>query len=502
VKPLTSIVRNWTALAGSQVVSSLIAMVLMVVISRTLGDVEFGRFYLALTLTMVVGVAVDFGTSQVVTRELAREPARTRPYLGRAALVVAVLGVGLYAAVNVAVRVLGFAPEVRSLVAILGLLMVAEGFAQLLGAIFQAHERMVLPALTRVGANAIALAVATPLLLRGSGATTAAVVIVLAAAARVAIQAVAVRRLAGFGMPPAPPPSWRGLLRAGFPFLAAQGLGLFVARVNVLILGIVASDAAVGWYAAASRVMEALNFIPLVLTMAAFPVLSRLWVSGRDEFAATVRKTLDLVLFVAVPVGVMLLVLAPDVVGFLFTLQSYGPAVPVLRIQAISLSLIFVDFLLVCVLMAIGRERTWLAIIGAACVLNPVLCWLFIPIAEASFGNAAIGAALATFASEVFILGSALRAVPRGLFGLGTLRVAAQALGLGAALGAVLVAARATGVPWVVAAAAGGAAYAAAVARTGVLPADVSAWLRGLVLRKGSRSALAALAGERGVDAA
>jgi O-antigen/teichoic acid export membrane protein len=496
VKPLTSILRNWTALAGSQVVSSLIAMVLMVVVSRTLGDAEFGRFYLALTLTMVVGVAVDFGTSQVVTREIARDPARTRPYLGRAALVVAVLGIGLYAALIGAVRILGLAPEVRTLVAILGVLMVAEGLAQVLGAVFQAHERMVLPALTRVGANALTLAIATPLLLRGYGATTVAVVIVVAAGARVAIQAVAVRRLAGFGLPPTRAPSWRGLLRAGFPFLAAQGLGLFVARANVLVLGLVASDAAIGWYAAASRVMEALNFIPLVLTMAAFPVLSRLWVGARDEFDRTVRRTLELVLLVAVPVGVMVLVLAPDVVGFLFTLQSYAPAVPVLRIQAISLSLIFVDFLLVCVLMASGRERTWLGIVGAACVLDPLLCWLLIPVAEAQFANAAVGAALATLVTEVFILGSALRVLPRGLFDAGTLRVAAQAVGLGAALGVVLVVARMSGLPWIAVAALGGLAYAGAVARTGVLPADLGAWLRGLLRRRGSGLATP------GVDAA
>ena len=78
--PLVSILRKRSLLGGAQIVSSLVAMVLMVVVSRTLGDVEFGRLYLALTLSAIVGVVVDVGLSQVVTRVVAREPALARPY--------------------------------------------------------------------------------------------------------------------------------------------------------------------------------------------------------------------------------------------------------------------------------------------------------------------------------------------------------------------------------------------------------------------------------------
>src|SRR2546428_12760787 len=67
-------------------------MALMVVVSRTLGDVEFGRLYLALTLSAIIGIVVDLGLSQVVTRVVAREPALTAPYLRRAALGRGVLG--------------------------------------------------------------------------------------------------------------------------------------------------------------------------------------------------------------------------------------------------------------------------------------------------------------------------------------------------------------------------------------------------------------------------
>jgi O-antigen/teichoic acid export membrane protein len=499
VNPLFSILRNWSTLASSQVVSSLIAMALMIAVSRVLGDVEFGRLYLALTFVTIVGVAVDLGVSQVMTREVARERALTRSYLRRAVVVVGVVGTCLYVALIAAVQSL-FTPEVRTLVLILGLLVVVEGFALILAAVFQAHERMAVPALTRVAANALSLIVAVPLLITGHGVATVAIVLVLAAAARVAVQAFAVRRLEGFHLTAPMQPAWRGLLLAGLPFLAAQALGLFVARVNVLVLGMAAAEAAVGWYAAAARVMESLNFIPVVLTMATFPVLSRLWSRSRSEFETTVRKMLHLLLIVTVPVSVTLFALAPDIIGFLFT-PEYAAAVPVLRIQAVSLALIFVDFLLVCVLMSVGRERLWLAIVGAACLLSPAVSWLLIPLTDMRFANAAIGAALGTTVTEVFILCCALRAVPSGIFDARSIGIVMRAGAVGVALGAFLLVGRALGLPWVLAAVAGLSLYLALVLLTGMLPADVATWVRALVVRRRSPAA-PTLASERGVDAA
>ena len=237
MNPLVSIVRNWSLLACAQVASSAIALVFMVFISRRLGDVEFGRLFLALTLTTLVGVAVDLGLSQVMIRAIAREHGLARPYLRRAALVVAAAGTSLYLLLLGAIKVLGFTAEVQSLVGILGLLMIAEGFSQILGAVFQAHERMLIPALTRLAGNAFSLVVVVPLIQLGQGATAVAGVLVLAAALRVLFQLIQLRRLDGLRMSGQRAPAVDVLLRGGLPFLAAQTLGLFVAKVDVPILG-------------------------------------------------------------------------------------------------------------------------------------------------------------------------------------------------------------------------------------------------------------------------
>jgi O-antigen/teichoic acid export membrane protein len=56
-------------------------MALLVFLPRFLGDAEFGRLHLALSLTMMFGVAVEFGLTQVVIRAVAARKALARPYL-------------------------------------------------------------------------------------------------------------------------------------------------------------------------------------------------------------------------------------------------------------------------------------------------------------------------------------------------------------------------------------------------------------------------------------
>ncbi len=483
--PLIGILRNWSLLGGAQVLASLVAIVFTVVVSRSLGDVEFGRLYLALTVAAMVGVAGDLGLSQVVTRAVARERAAARPYLRRAALLVAVMGASLYLILLVGVGVLGFGPDVHALVVVFGLLVVAEAFAQLLAAFFAGHERMLVPALTRVTGNVIALALVVPVLLLGYGPTGVALVLVFAALVRIAAQLIGLRRLEGFGAVSSGAPAWRGLLRAGLPFVAVQSLGIFVIRIDVVILGWLGGAASVGWYGAASRLSEAVNVIPIVLTTATYPVLSRLWLGAPDEFRATARRTLQLVLVAGVPIAVTMFLLADDAVGFLLTLPSYAPTVPILRLQALTLPLIFVDYLLVCALMAIGRERTWLKIVVAACLFVPVLDWILISATNAAYGNGGLGAAFANLLTEVFFLVATLRALPAGTFRGDSVRIAVQAAMVGGLQALVLIALRLGGVPWLAAAAAAGAAYLVVALRTSLVPRDVVVWFQRTALRRG-----------------
>src|SRR5262249_7203140 len=147
--PLKGILRNSSMLIAAQAVSSAIGMLLLVLFPRFLGDAEFGRLHLALSLAMMFAVGAEFGLPPVVARAVSQRRSLARPYLVTAVRISLGLGVILYAALLALTVALGYPPRVRVLTAILGVMIFGEALAQVLGAVFQAHERLLIPALAR-----------------------------------------------------------------------------------------------------------------------------------------------------------------------------------------------------------------------------------------------------------------------------------------------------------------------------------------------------------------
>jgi O-antigen/teichoic acid export membrane protein len=477
-----SILRNSTILAVAKVISSAIGLALVVLLPRMLGNAEFGRLYLAISVASIFGTFAALGLSQVVTREVARDRGRARHYLRRATILTLGLGGCFYLTLPPIVAALGYSPYVGHLVLILGIAMIVDTWSQVIASLFQAHERMLVPAMARIAANAVTLLV---LLALGdvTSAAVVAIVMVVASLVSLAIHAVPVGRLEGYRLSLAAGvgPSWRGLLIAGLPFLAWQALGLVYYRIGVIMLGRMTTDATVGWYGAAARLLDGLAFIPDTLMAATFPVVARLWTTSESEFHGASQKTLDLLLVVTVPLVVTLFVLAHQIVAFLFTIPEFEPTVPILRINAITLGIIFVDYYLATILMAVGRERQWLAISAGACLLNPVLNWFLIRHMHDRYGNGGIGAALATLLTEVFVLMYALRLVPKGTFGESSARVALRAGTSGALSAGILFLGLGVGVPWMALAVAGLLVYGGLVLWFRLVPDEVLRSVRGVL---------------------
>jgi O-antigen/teichoic acid export membrane protein len=480
---IDSIVRNSTILASAKVISSAIGLAVIALLPRILGNAEFGRLYLAISVAGIFGTVVNLGLSQVVTREVARDRARTRDVLRRAVTLTLGLGGCLYLTLPSIVAALGYSAYVGHLVLILGLGMLIDAWSQVLASIFQAHERMLVPALARIAANVATLLALLSFRDLGSASVVAAV-LAMATLLSLGIHAAPLFRLEGFrqARTAIAPLSWRRLLVAGLPFLAWQALGLVYFRIGVIMLGRMTTDATVGWYGAAARLLDGFTFIPDTLMIATFPVVARLWTSSSSEFLAASRKTRDLLLVVTVPLVVTLFVLAHDIVAFLFTVPEFAPTVPILRINALTLGVIFVDYFLATILIAVGRERQWLAISVGACILNPVLNWVLITHTHRQYGNGGIGAALATLATEVFVLFYALHLLPRGTFSRASARVALRAAAAGGLSGAILCLGLLLGLPWIGVALAGLLVYTAIVLRLGLVPDEILRSARGLLV--------------------
>ena len=489
--PLTSILRNSVFLIGAKVVSAAMGLTLVVILPRLLGDAGYGRLHIAISLVALLGIVVDGGLTPVVARAVAHDRSAARSYLRRGVTLTVALALSGYTVLLLVARVVDPAAGTLVVLAVLGINILLDGMAQLLSGFFQAHERMLVPALARVAGNTVTLGVLLPRLIMGipTSPTAVAGALVLGSLLRLAIEVWGLRGLAGLRERSPTSLPWRGLVAAGLPFLLWQALGSLYFRIDVVMLGYLTTAATVGWYGAATRLVDGLTFIADVVALTSYPVMARLWLGAPTEFRRTAQRTLELVLVTAVPLVVALFVLAEPIVRTLFT-PAFANTVPILRIHAFTLGLLFIDYFLATVLMAIGRERAWLAIAASACVLNPTLNWLAIPWAQASYGNGGIGAAFASLTTEACVAGFALWLVPRRTLGAAVARVGPPlALAAGVTAGVIGIG-LSLDAPWILAGLAGALAYLGLVLRLGLVPADVLQRARAAVAWRSSTEAL------------
>ena len=80
---------------------------------------------------------------------------------------------------------------------------------------------------------------------------------------------------------------------------------------------------------------------------------------------------------------------------------EYAKSVPVLVVLALAIVPMFLNFQFSQILTACDRQWWWAAALAGSCVVNPVLNFVFIPLAQSHWHNGALGSALAWLVTEL-----------------------------------------------------------------------------------------------------
>jgi O-antigen/teichoic acid export membrane protein len=193
-----------------------------------------------------------------------------------------------------------------------------------------------------------------------------------------------------------------------------------------------------------------------------FPVLSA-QAAGSERFRSIATGAARATIVLTVPLALGLMLLADRIIEVLGYPPDFVHSVPVMIVVAAGLPLVAIDMLIGTMLNASDRQRSWALTAVAAAVLNPVANFVAIPLTERLYGNGAIGAAVVTTGTEVFMLAVGLLLLPRRSFAPETLGYAFRTLGCGAIMAVVVAVIRDLPLPLVIVAGGlvyGGAAFA------------------------------------------
>jgi O-antigen/teichoic acid export membrane protein len=423
------LVRNTFARGTGQLFTWAATAVVTVLMPRYLGDDNLGRLAAATSLTFICGGLATLGINSYLTREVARGGAQRGLVLNALALRLPLaLLAGAVAAVVAAL--LNYDPGVRQLVYLLCLNVALVAIAGVLNGTLEGLQSMRLVAAADVISKGVLVVAVALFLSQGLGLHGMAHAWNLSALAMIAVAGYAAWR-AGALRGGLDVRLWRPLLAGSLPFFAWQAALTIYGHVDVLLVSLLTSPAVTGWYAAAYRIVGVASFAPVIVAGVVFPALSASASRRPHEFRAIAHRSLQAVLLLTVPIAFGSIVLAGPLIDFLGYPEPFRNSVPLIMILALHIPIVGVDMIVGSALNALDQQRRWALTGMAAAVLNPGVNLLLIPFFERSTGNGALGAAITTVLTEVFMMAVGLFLLRGRVFERRSLGVTLRCLGAG-----------------------------------------------------------------------
>ncbi len=388
--------RNTVILLVSNFSSAAFGLALAILIARGAGDAALGAYSLALAWSLTLAQVADLGMNTLLTRDLAREPQHTTAYLRASLLAKTIIGLILTLGLILAASALTpDAASARSIQLGAALVLVNAWYASFT-AIFRAFGRMLSILILNVGGLAIQLLVTWVLVGRGANIDALIGLAVLIQALQLGgawmmyarherPDLPGLRDREGFGLAYV----WK-LTRAGLPFALAGILGSLELRANLFLLGAMDGDRAVGWYSAASRLVDGVRLAPNAFFGAMLPALAAVSsIQGQKIFR---RAQWGLFAF-GLGVALFFSLAAPLLIETLYG-HAFATAIPTLILLGWSLIPTLGVGILTLWFYARGHERAVNFFLCGALLLHFLAALLLVPIASS------VGAAGASLFSD------------------------------------------------------------------------------------------------------
>jgi O-antigen/teichoic acid export membrane protein len=409
-------IRNALKLGGSLLFTWSIALAIRLLLPRYLGPARFGSLSFADAFTTAFFITLNFGSDAYIRKEVAVRPSHASDFFGGMFALRAVITALLFGAMSLVMRLSDRPADVRLAVFVFG----AAQFFVTANATLSA----MLHAKGRVGAMSV-LAVATKvvwavgvLIAMGTGAGLWAYAASYLASE--SVETVVLYRLAQkhlglvFRIEAA---ATKRMLIASLPYYAMLFATTAYGKLDVSLLDFFGNSLEVGWYGAAGAVAGLTLLVTPLIGWVLTPMYARAASRSSEELFGQIRRSMELILTVAIPASLMINLGAEVWIWIIFG-AKFLPAAPALRVLATMFVLTYVAIVYSQAL--IMQERAWaLANISiAGLVVNVGLNLLLIRYAMANFGpgGGGTGCALAMLGTEIFVTTCMLILVGKGAF--------------------------------------------------------------------------------------
>lgn len=388
--------RNFIIQTVGKGLSVVLGLFILSILTRALGAEKYGAFTTAFTFLQFFGVIVDFGLTLTMVVMLSEPGADQKKIAGNMFTLRLVSAGLLFLAAPLLVLFFPWSETVKASVAIGAAGYVAMAGAALLVGVFQTHQNVWRASLGELVDRVALLAFCLYAARNGLGAEammwahTVAHGLWLLVMLRFAAKFVPIRPQWDFAI-------WKKILARSWPMGVSIFFNLLYLKGDILILSLFRSEAEVGNYGAAYRVIDVLTVVPTIFMGLLLPNLVHDWKQGKAvEFRQHLARAFDAFSLMYLPVVAGAWALSVPLLR-LVAGEEFVSAGLILKLLMLALPGVFLGTLYGHAVVAVDKQRPMIFSYLACAVISVIGYLYFIP----KFGMT--GAAGVTVFAESFI---------------------------------------------------------------------------------------------------
>jgi O-antigen/teichoic acid export membrane protein len=376
--------------------------VVTALVVRTLGQTGYGEWSTSFVSLVLVGYFANFGMEGVALREAARDPEHEHEWIGAVMLMRLLMLAPIMLASVAVIVVLHRSHEMLISGIILVVTMPFDGVGAL-GMLFQLRVDNRVPMIV-LTIRSVLWGVAVLIIHLHHGDMVALAVAMAATNAVGSIfQAVCALKLEA-RLPRPSRKRLREVIRIGLPIGVSGVLIIAYAKIDQVIVYVIAGSGAAGLYSAAYNLLDQAHFIPISVLTTLSPVIAAAWPANPERLLRTARLTAELLALTSLGGLAFSIAAAAPSVRLIFGAEFVrgAPALPVL---AASFVLVSFGYLNGNLLVVLGLQNRMLRVCLLALVVNLAGNLALVPL----IGY--MGAAWMTLVTEAVVCVASLRLI-------------------------------------------------------------------------------------------
>ena len=168
------------------------------------------------------------------------------------------------------------------------------------------------------------------------------------------------------------------LIKESFPLMLTNAAVIIYQRIDQVMIGQIIDKESVGFFSVASRFVEVLIYIPMILAQTITPVLVSIREKSQQEYIAKAQQFMNISLWLSIIAAAATSVLAYWIIMLTFG-SVYLPAVAILQVMSFKAASVALSNTAGAMLVTEGLQRYAIFRDGFGCVVCILLNYLLLP---------------------------------------------------------------------------------------------------------------------------